>query len=154
MRDYRRDKRMSRKDLGELVFCIAGIMLFFFIMAFALWGIVSKPWFHSSIVNLLSSIFVTVSGLVGFVLYIWVFIVLTRGITTVHEDSSGVTVQPKTGRPVRINSSQMPRAYMVRTAPYLGTPSQKALLFLSPKIFVVPQSHPAWERFATRAIRS
>ena len=148
------DKRVSRKELWELIFCIAGLTVFFLMAVFPLWDIATRPWFRNSVENLFGSIFLTVACLVGFVLYLWIFVVLTRGITTVHEDSSGITVQLKTGRPVRISSSQMLRAYMVQTVPYLGTPSQKALLFLSPKIFVVLRSHPAWEQFATRISRS
>ena len=137
---------MSRKEIWELIFCIAGITLFFVIMVFALWDISSKPWFRNPMGNLFGSIFVFATGLVGFVLYSWVFVVLTRRVITVTEDSSSIVVQPRIGKPIHIDLSQPPRAYSVRTVPYLETPSQKAFLFLKPRIFVVLQSHAACDR--------
>lgn len=142
------DKRMSRQELGELIFCVASLAWCFLMMAFAIWGIVTRPWFRSPMGNLFGSIFIFTTGLVGFVLYCWVFVVLTRGVISIHDELGGVIVQPRIGKPIRIDLSRSLRAHIVRTVPYAGTPSQKALLFLKPGIFVVPQSHPAWEHLA------
>ena len=137
---------MSRQELAELVFCIAGLIWFFLMIAFALWGIASRPWLRSPIGNLLGSLFLAATGLVGFILYCWIFVVFTRSVTTIVEDSGSIIAQPRFGKPIRIDLSRPPRAHIVRTAPYLGTPSKKALLFLKPKIFVVLQSRAAWDR--------
>ena len=140
------NKKMSGQERADLIFCISGLVLFFLMMFVPLWDIVTEPRFRSPIGNLLGSIFLAAAGLVGFVLDCWVFVVLTRSVTTIVEDSGSIIVQPRFGKPIRIDLSRPPRAHIVRASPYLGTPSKKALLFLKPKIFVVLESHAAWDK--------
>lgn len=139
------NRRMSGNELGALIFCVAALVVCLAMMAFPLWDFATKPYSRSQIGNVLSAIFLFVVGLVGFVLYIWVFIVLTRRIIDVTADSGGVMVKPRFGKPIRINPSLPPRAYSVRTVPYLEVPSQKALLVLRPSLFFVVEIDSAWE---------
>ena len=145
------DKAMSRKEVGELVFCLAGIVWFLLMMTVALWGIATKPWLRSPVENLIGSIFVVGGGFVGFILFVYILIVFSRDIISVHEESGCLMAKPRIGEPICLDSAHRYRARFVRTLPYLGRPSEKALLFLSPKIFVVRQSHKTWERMSARA---